>query len=403
MRRHLGILAAVCGELALVAAGVLELANTRALGETPDLVDTVLWGASWMGFAAVGAVVVARRPRHAIGWLLIAITSLLGLSLLAGEYAEYSLLVRPGALPRPRVVLALGNALQVAPFVCVPLLLLLFPDGEVPRGRMRAVFWGVIGLAVLDTAAFVAKEGPVTGAGGAIPNPLGIPGTEQVLEEATGALGSAIALLFLVIVIDFVRRFRGSTGVRRQQFRWLARAAVVPPALFSTGLAVSAGWDVEGVTDWTDLVILSAFIVGLPAMAAGIGVAVLRYRLWDIDRIVSRTVTYAVVTLVLAGAYAGLVLGVQAITGPDDASDVVVAGSTLVVAALFRPVRDRVQRVVDRRFDRARFDHDRILDGFAGRLRDEVDRDTVEADLDGTVRNALAPAAVSLWLPSRSS
>ena len=402
MRRQLGVVAAVCGEVALVAAGVLGVANERATGQATDLVDTILWGASWMGFAAVGAVVVLKRPRNAIGWLLVAITSLLGVSLLAGEYAEYALVVSPGALPLPRVVLVVGNALQVAPFVCVPLLLLLFPDGSVPRGRMRAVFWAVIGLAALDTLAFLVKEGPVTGAGGAIRNPLGIPGTEQALEQVTGGLGTALAGLFVVIVLDLVRRFRSSTGVRRQQFRWLARAAVVPPALFSAGLAVSAGWDVEGVTDWTDLVLLSAFILGLPAMAAGIGVAVLRYRLWDIDRVVSRTVTYAIVTLVLAAAYAGLVLGVQAVTGPDDASDLVVAGSTLVVAALFRPVRDRVQRVVDRRFDRARFDHDRILDGFAGRLRDEVDRDAVEADLDGTVRNALAPAAVSLWLPTRA-
>ncbi len=120
--------------------------------------------------------------------------------------------------------------------------------------------------------------------------------------------------------------------------------------------------------------------------------------MWDIDRVVSRTVTYAVVTALLAATYAILVLALQAVTGPADASDAVVAASTLVAAALFRPVRDRVQRVVDRRFDRSRFDHGRILDDFAGRLRDEVDLDVVAADLRSTVGAALAPATNRVWI-----
>lgn len=403
MKRQIGLTAAVGGEVALVAAGVLGVANERALGGTTHVVDTTLWGASWMGFAAVGAVVVLKRPRHPVGWILIGITSLLGAALLAGEYAELALAVRPEAgLPLGRTAIVVGNALQVAPFVLVPLLLLLFPDGEVPRGRMRWVFRLLLGLAVVDTLAFILKEGPVTGAGGALRNPLGLPGTERLLEEVTGGIGTTLAALFLVVVLDFVRRFRQSTGIRRQQFRWLSRAALVPPMLFVSGLTASAFWDVEGVMDWTDVVVLSAFVVGLPAMAAGIGVAVLRYRLWDIDRVVSRTVTYAVVTVVLAGTYGVLVLGMQLVVGPEDASDLVVAGSTLVAAALFRPVRDRVQRVVDRRFHRARFDHDRILADFVGRLQDEVEREAVERSLHTTVRTALAPAAVSLWTPPRS-
>ena len=205
-------------------------------------------------------------------------------------------------------------------------------------------------------------------------------------------------MLFLIIAVDVVRRFRASNGLRRQQFRWLARAALVAPTLFGIGLSMSALWDVEGVTDWTDSIILAAFILGLPALAAGIGVAVLKYRLWDVDRVVSRTVTYAVVTALLAATYATLVLALQAVTGPADASDAVVAASTLVAAALFRPVRDRVQRMVDRRFDRSRFDHGRILDAFAGRLRDEVDLDVVAADLRSTVGAALAPATNRVWI-----
>lgn len=393
--RTIAVVAALLGEVALVVAGVLLVVNERAAGNPVDMVDTVLWGSSWIGFAVVGVVVVLRRPGTAVGWLMIGITSVLGFTLFGPEYAEYSTYAGPLPLAMPLLVAA--NVLQVVPFALVPLLLLLFPDGELPHGRMRGVARALVVLVLLDSIVYALRDGPV-GNAGPVRNPLGIPGSFEVLEGITATLGTAIAGLFVVIVVDFVRRFRASRGMRRQQFRWLARASLVTPTLFLLGLLASP-WDTAATTDWTDLLILSSFALGLPAMAAGIGVAVLRYRLWDIDRIVSRTVTYAVVTGLLAAAYGVLVLGLQVATGPDGSSDLRVAASTLIVVALFRPVRATVQRLVDRRFDRVRIDHERIIAGFATHMRDELDVERLEAELRRTVDTALAPASSRLWLP----
>lgn len=393
--RIAAVVLAVIGEVALFAAGAVSVMTQRAAGETIRWVDTILWSAAWSGFGVVGAVIVVRRPRNSVGWVMIGITTLLGLALLGPSYVEHTLQTT-GELSFPATVsVPLGAMVQVLPFALVPLLLVLFPDATLPTGRMRWVVRALVVATVVDALAFAVKAGPLPEIG--VDNPWGIPGSGPVLDVVTGAVGAALALLFVVTVIDLVRRFRRSTGVRRQQFRWLARAAVVGPALFVLGLLVSAGWDKEGVIDWTDVVLLSAFFLGLPAITVAIGVAVLRHRLWDIDRVVSRTLTYAVVTGLLASIYVSLVLGLQSIAGVQG-SDLVVAGSTLVVAALFRPVVGRVRRLVDRRFDRARYDHDRIVAEFAGGLRDDVDLTRVERELRRTVALALAPSNTSLWV-----
>lgn len=372
-----------------------------------------------VGFGAavvVAAVLMARRPDHVVTWLLAFVAIVITVGPPLETYAEAR--IRTVGAPDGLATVGLWlNGWYWLPALAVVLVLvpLVFPDGRWPDPRWRwfgwtvVALWGVIAVSGMVAGTIETQERPYRDLS-ALPavftcepdevdpsvswcestwdNPVGI-GTLDPEEGPTAVLVAPALLLGLGgAITSIVVRFRRSRGVERQQMKWLLWAtALLPlPIVF------------ESVPVVGDL----GLPIALAAVPTAIGVAILRYRLWDIDRVVSRTVTYAVVTALLAGTYVGLVLALQALAGPADASDLVVAGSTLVVAALFRPVRDGVQRVVDRRFDRARFDHDRILGDFAARLRDQVDRDAVERDLRGTLQRAFAPAGVSLWLPTRS-
>lgn len=390
---------------------LLEASAYRSEG-----IDDELLALGLGGVVVVTTVMLRRRPDHPLTWLFAWVAVVVSLGPPLETYAEATI----RTTGRPDALAWLGlwlNSWYWLPMLATLLVFvpLLFPDGRWPSPRWRWVGWTVVvlwGLITLEgmvagqlqtqgreyadpdtlPAAFTCgpdEDDPsVVLCGSTWDNPLGLTGATSGSAFTEVLLLPAMVIGVAGGVTSVVVRFRRSRGVERQQMKWL---------VFATGFL-----PVPVVTEGIPVVGEVSLPLALAALPASIAVAVLRYRLWDIDRVVSRTVTYAVVTLVLAGTYAGLVLGMQAILGPEDASDLVVAGSTLVAAALFRPVRDRVQRLVDRRFDRARFDHDRILDGFAVRLRDEVDRDAVVDDLRGTVHQALAPSAVSLWLPTRS-
>jgi len=349
-----------------------------------------------LGFSAfmvVGALIVAHRPGNAIGWIFSAIALLAFTGQLANEYATYAYVTRPGSLPG--AILAAWYA-SWSWFVVVALALvftpLLFPTGRLLSPRWRPVAWlaGVTTVALTVLGALQANLDLVGDQ--VIANPIGIAAVENPEVSAVGA--GLLILLVLVIAVAFaslVIRFRRSRGAERQQLKWFTYAgALLPLALLDDYLPAPVGDLVFGVV-----------IVFLPVAA---GIAILRYRLYDIDRLINRTLVYGLLTALLAGVYGGavLILG-QAFGGVGgDPPSWAVAGATLAVAALIQPARRRIQTVVDRRFNRRKFDAAKTVEAFSARLRDEVDLEALSAELLAVVEQTIQPARASLWLRSRT-
>ncbi len=338
--------------------------------------------------AAVGLLVARHQPANPIGWLLAGESVFLLLTILSGFYAN--MVYRLGHPGLPVIAPASLVLSQLFSFALIgfPLVVLLFPDGRLPSRRWR---WVVGAYLAITGAVVLAVAGAIVGI--ALGQHVDLQASGNLANFGHGGTdwaGPALAGFFIVVgafwlaaVGRQVMSWRRSSGERRQQLKWLASGATVCGVFGIWAIATnSALWQV--------------LILGFAALPLGIGVGILKYRLYDIDRIISRTLAYAVLTGLLVGMYAGLVLlatRVLPVSGP-----VAVAGSTLAVAALFNPLRHRVQRVVDRRFNRARYDADRTVSAFAGRLQDATDLDTVRADLTAVVHSALEPAQVSVWL-----
>ena len=346
-------------------------------------------------FAMLGFVVALRKPGNPLGWLILGTAGFFALSEDASFYAVADYRLHHGSLPLGW--LALITQPGWAPgIVSFGLIVLLFPDGRPPSPRWRWVLWPYLALALLWTAGALAFTAAAIAA-----HRTGVDagGNLLTLAHPTGGAawwGAAQDLFFLMLLVSGLASlagqamsYRRSSGERRQQLKWLLAGAASGLAglLLSLMDSTPGGWGV---------VIQVLGGAGAIAFPVCIGIGILRYRLFDIDRILSRTVAYALLTGLLLGVYAGLVLLATQVLG--FASTWAVAASTLAAAALFTPLRRRVQRAVDRRFNRARYDADRMVDAFAARLQDAVDLDTVRADLATVVYGALEPAHVMLWI-----
>jgi hypothetical protein len=346
-------------------------------------------------FATVGLVLAAKRPRNVVGWLLLGVALSLALNILFVRYAVYGLLAHPGSLPGATVTAEFGSSVWVILISSLALLLLTFPHGRLPSPRWRIAVWGVLVVDGLTWVGNTLVPGPLTHPLNAYDNPIGI-GALRSLQSALSAPGFLIIVIFAASAVSLVLRFRSARGDEREQYKWFTFAA----ALFPVSLVVTQIVDaVYGQTGNADTI--ASTISGIVATAIPIAtaVAVLRYRLYDIDRIVSRAVVYGVLTVVLGGAYIGLVLVSEALfTSVARGSSVAVALSTLIVAGLFLPVRRRIQRLVDQRFYRSKIDAEATLARFGARLQHEADLDSLLAELDQVVRDALQPAAVAVWL-----
>ena len=338
--------------------------------------------------ATVGAVLASRLPRHPVGWLLLAVGLSVAGSGVADGYARYGLVARPGALPAARWVAIYSPATTIVGLSLVGFVLLLTPTGSLPSSRWRP--W-----------AFLAAAGPVGFVAALTVGPgLVIPPYESAVEPVSipalaGAMLVAIVTGFSLTVAglvvgaaSLVVRFRRARGTERQQLRWLALAAAL------TG----AGAAVVGVGMATDATAVPLFAVGicLALLPLATGAAILRYRLYDLDRIISRTLAYGFLTLLLGLGYAGVVLGLGRLL--PDSSSLAVAAATLAVAALFQPLRRRVQGLVDRRFNRRRHDAGQLIEAFWARLRDQVDLDTLTGEVLAVVDQTMAPTRAWLWL-----
>src|SRR5215211_979525 len=336
----------------------------------------------------VGALVASRRPRHPVGWLLLGFALSQTASGVITASVAYGLVARPGALPAAHVVARYYPATGAAALALLSLVLLLTPTGSLPSARWR--WWAVITAAtplalVLVVAVVPGRLDPQLLLAS---SPFSDRALGGVLLVATRVALAVTALAVAVAAGSLVVRFRRAHGVERQQLRWVALAAALM-VLAGPVVLVPVALESPVLVDWVSAV----WVVVLPV---AVGAAVLRYRLYDLDRIISRTLAYGLLTLLLGGGYAVVVLGLGQLLGRE--SPLVVAAATLAVAALFQPARRRVQAVVDRRFNRRRHDTTRIIEGFGTRLRDQVDLDTLTADLLAVVDQTMQPTQASLWL-----
>jgi hypothetical protein len=375
------------GLLAVTTAAMLALA-VLSHEEFNSLVSLAVGVPSGI----VGLLVARRQPRNPLGWLLIAVA----LCLIVGtDGSDYAMLPYRLGYHLPLGILAVGAGQVWGPGLeLLGLVVLLFPDGKLTSAWWRGALWAYTGLYALGIVILVvATVQAVTGH----PISLDANGSLVAMDHPPiwySAISGPQSVLLLLFIVAFVARqalsWRRSSGERRQQLKWLASGAIVTVAcavLASSGSGTSFSW-------WHLLAALPWF--GFAALPVSIGVAILKYRLYDIDRIISRTLAYALVTGLLVGVYAGLVLLATQVLG--FASPVAVAVSTLAAAALFTPLRRRVQRGVDRRFNRARYDADLLVAAFSRRLKDAVDLAAVRADLASVTHQALEPAHITVWL-----
>jgi hypothetical protein len=380
--------------VALLAGGIaLSYADWHLVPASGWDFSSVFEEATFMVIPVVGFVLASRRPGNKIGWIFLGTGLVLGLAFFCNRYGPRGLIATPGSLPAARAAAWFANwALTTIPAAGLAFILLLFPTGRLYSRRWRPAAWFVAAVFTLDLAAQVARACRVWADSFPAPGDGWYPGSHTaVLFSVPAALlvgGAAVAA-----------RFARSSGEERLQLRWFAMAALlVLAAIIPAGISPQIGLS-PGVERVAVPVLKVLFCLTLVGLYAAIAVAVLKYRLYDIDRVISRTLAYAIVTGVLAGVYAGLVL--VATQGFQLHTPVAVAAATLAAAALFNPVRRRVQRRVDRRFNRARYDADQTVAAFAARLKDAVDLDTVRGDLVRVVQAALEPAHVSVWTSRR--
>jgi hypothetical protein len=377
--------------VAIVGAAVVLAVVNVAAGSARPAEFGLAYALIALTYGLVGVVVVGRRPDSRVGWLFCVIGLPSGLSCLGDQYGRLALVTRPGSLPGGAWAAWIGAWAWIITPLAFPLLLLVFPDGRLPSPRWRPALW--LCAAVLVVFGALVALAPRRVIGDAVPKGLviSLPADNPLVGDALGpflrrwtagllALGIGGILVGLSALLV---RFRRSRGVERQQLKWF---------LFGGAVSVLGAFTPSA---WFNA------LTG-PSVAVGAGVAILRYRLYDIDRLVNRTLVYATVTAILGLAYTTVVLALGQLAGQDQSS-LAVAAATLAAAALFRPVRRRVQEAVDRRFNRRRYDARRTVEQFSRRLREEVDLDTLTGQLLAVVAQTMEPTTVSLWLktPSR--
>jgi hypothetical protein len=346
-------------------------------------------------YPTVGAIVASRRPENPVGWLLCLYGLVISIGYFCAEYAIYALLAQPDSLPAGEAmawivswVLPILNGLQV-------FYILLFPTGRLPSRRWRWLGWLTVIFVVVGVVLAAFSSGALLGILGPIQNPLGIEGFSSIYYKAV--LFTMASLLTLAAALAVFIRLRRAIGVERQQIKWFAYAAA---AYASAGILAYIIPRVIDTPLWFERVGFALNIVFIPAIPIAIGIAILRYRLYDIDILINRTLVYGSLTATLVALYFGGIVVLQRIfvllTGEQ--STLAVVASTLVIAALFTPLRRRIQSFIDRRFYRRKYDARKTLDAFSAQLRNETDLDALSDDLVGVVRETMQPAHVSLWL-----
>jgi chemotaxis receptor (MCP) glutamine deamidase CheD len=378
----------------LVVGGIALALMTRST--TPERpyygpVDAVFNLATALTFSVVGAIIASRQPRNAIGWLLCGVGLVMAINSLAGGYAEYHL-SGGSALGSLAETAAWFSSWSWSILVYVPtsFLLLLFPDGRLPSSRWRPVAWcaaiGLIGF----LAGYTLEAGPLDDFP-QIMNPYGV---DSLILDAVAVTGAILASASMVAsAVSLLVRMRRAERAERQQIKWLAYGgALVVGAVFASGL----------ISIWSGNVGIAVSNLGLLGVPICTGVAIARYRLYDIDIVINRTLVYGALTAALVAVYFGGVATLQtllrALTGQEQQPQLAIVVSTLAIAALFNPLRRRIQSFIDRSFYRSKYDARKTLGAFSAKLRDETDLNALGDDLINAVRETMQPAHVSLWL-----
>ena len=348
-------------------------------------------------YPTVGAIVASRRPENPVGWLLCLYGLGTSIGYFFAEYAIYALLAQPDSLPAGEAiawivswVLPILNGLMV-------FYILLFPTGRLPSRRWRWVGWLTVAFVMVGVILAAFSSGALLGILGPIQNPLGIEGFSNIYYKAV--LFTMASLLTLAAALAVFIRLRRAIGVERQQIKWFAYAAV---ATVSAGILAYMIPRVIDTPLWFERVGFALNIAFIPAIPIAIGIAILRYRLYDIDILINRTLVYGSLTLMLALVFFGGVTSTQivftALSGQEQLPQLAIVVSTLVIAALFTPLRRRIQSFIDRRFYRRKYDARKTLEAFGARLRDETDLDALSNDLVGVTRSTMQPEHVGLWI-----
>lgn len=355
----------------------------------------------FVSLPTVGAIVWWRRPENPVGWLLVVGGASFAFSLLANEYTVYTRLTAPGALPGESFMLWASSTWSWIPgFGILPAVFLLFPNGRLLSERWRSVLLGLaVGLGVLAIGQSF-RPGPYDPPWTSITNPYAPDGVLGDVMTALYWIGNALSVLAVILgAASLLLRFRRARGVERQQLKWLAYSA----SLLAAYMPFAYLFVIFQPTGPFFIPVSIAGIFIFATVPIATGIAILRYRLYDIDLLINRTVVYGATSAAIAATFFLGIVALQSLLRPlTSGSELAVAASTLMSFALFAPVRRRVQGAVDRRFDRSRYDAARTLDFFADRLRDEVDLDALRGDLLGVVRQTMSPGYVSLWLRERA-
>jgi hypothetical protein len=377
----LGLAATFWLDRLLRRAGLPELASLPA-SSIPTVVAAV-------SAVTVGAVLAARRPRHPVGWLLVGLGLSLTVQNLTFSYTRYGLVARPGALPGASYLAGFNNGMVIMWLSCAGFVLLLTPTGSLPSPRWR--WWArfAAAAAVVWLLGSIVDPAPLYPEYPDIGNPLAIP---VLFGPLTALAAVALVVLAALVVgaVSLVLRFRRARGAERLQLRWLAWGAALAAVALLVAMAALM------VDDSGSNLLNLALGICAAVLPLATGAAILRYRLYDLDRIISRTLAYGLLTVLLGSAYSGVVLGLGRLL--PQGSSLAVAAATLAAAAVVQPLRRRIQRLVDRRFNRRRHDAAETIAGFSTRLRDEVDLTTLTGELLAAVDQTMQPTRSWLWL-----
>jgi hypothetical protein len=357
----------------------------------------------FLAFPLVGALIASRRPNNPIGWICLAVGIFWMLANLTSGYGTYGLLAKPGSVPFPAAVGSLGGWMWAPALGLLGIyLILLFPDGRLPSRRWRPLAWLSGAVIVLVSVGSALTPGPMEDFPG-IRNPFGLEEYSWI-AEATQSITLLFPLCILASALSLVLRFIRSRGEEREQIKWLAFAALILGLGFSSFLipGILVPEATGGANPLWENILEDAVTLSFVGVPVAVGIAILRYRLYEIDLIINRTLVYGSLTVLLVGLYFGGIVVLQRLfillTGQQ--STLAVVASTLLIAALFNPLRRRIQSFIDRRFYRRKYNARKTLESFSVKLRDETDLQSLNNDLVGVVRETMQPAHVSLWLRS---